>query len=215
MKRLEAAARLLGQVNNLYDIGCDHGYLSFDMLRGGQAKKVHLRDISEKALAHAKATFLGVEGEKCTFTVADGLTGCAPQAGDGVAICGMGGQSALAILQQLPPLAANVVVQVNSQLDVLRNGLAAHGYAILEETLVFEAGRYYTLMRLAPGNMTLSPLEALVGPKLLQNPPPLMKAWLARQIDVFEKAHSAAYDDKAAALLETLTLYKEALACLK
>lgn len=215
MKRLEAAARLLGRVNNLYDIGCDHGYLSFDMLKSGQAQRVHLRDISAKALAHAKTTFLGVDGEKCTFTVADGLRGCAPQAGDGVAICGMGGRSALAILQQLPPLAANVVVQVNSELDVLRNGLAAHGYAICEEDLVLEAGRYYTLMRLAPGNMTLSPLEALVGPKLLQNPPALMREWLCRQIDVFTKAHSAAHGEKAEALWGPLCLYKEALACLE
>jgi tRNA (adenine22-N1)-methyltransferase len=211
--RLEAIIELIGQCNNIYDVGCDHGYMSLELVKRGLAKRIKFSDISAPALEKA---FLNAQEsgllEKASFRVADGLEGESPGEGDAVCISGMGGIAVAEILERAPLLQSKTVVQPNTEIAFLRRALQKMGYGIDDERMVFDNGRFYQVIKLSAGEMQLSKAEELLGPVLLRQKPEILGRYVQRQIMLLERALEGAKDDPqdSVPILSELKIMKEA-----
>lgn len=144
---------MLGECPEFIDVGSDHGRLAAAMLLSGRAKTVLASDISAESLekARALASSLGLDGMR--FAVADGLDAVSflPEGQSySLAICGMGGEVIAGMIArggEASKRARCIVMQPMGGERELRAFLYGSGYAISDEDVTLDAGRYYQLIR--------------------------------------------------------------------
>ena len=177
--RLLLAAEMLRSYHTVADIGCDHGRLSVALLQSFEVARTVAVDVSapslEKAAWLANRTNLF---ERIDLRVGDGLSPLLENEADAIAICGMGGMLIKEILESAqPPLrgARRVVLQPMRGVSDIRKYLYTHGYRIIEDHVVRDAGRLYQIFAAELGKE--DPLPAFwpqncfsVGHKAMQDP---------------------------------------------
>ena len=191
--RLLAAAELVENCSICADVGTDHGKLGAYLLQHSRCEKVTMTDISDNSLSKAQRLIhdLGLQ-QHVRFAVGDGLK---PLLGDEecIVIAGMGSETICHILESDKRFAnATFVLQANVDANKLRAYLTSHGYCIIDEKLAKDGRRYYPLICARTGSCTLTEEEILVGPVLLKNPPPDLRAYLQWQQRVAQKALNGA-----------------------
>ena len=148
--RLAAAAAMLGPAHTVWDVGCDHGFLSAHLITSGAAQNVIATDLSPVSVAKAArlAERRGLS-DRMRFAVTDGLSGFEPSGGYKLAVCGMGGELIADILRRGRSVAENaelIVMQPMRGEEELRFFLSENGYSITDETVVLDNGRDYQLI---------------------------------------------------------------------
>lgn len=168
-----AVCQLVPKVSLGADVGTDHGIISAHLLREGICSRMILSDISAASLEKAKRLFAlhGMQ-DQADFRVADGLRALEEPVG-AVVIAGMGGLSICDILQGgMDKIGrASLILQPQTDAQVLRKWLATNGFRIDAERLAVEGRRYYVVIRAVKGKMRLDGREAFLGPCLLSEPP--------------------------------------------
>ena len=171
-ERLKASAQFVlrateGKENpTMADVGCDHGYLSAYLLERCPQLHVLACDVSAPSLQKAK-DYMGSKGyaDRVRFAVADGLAALdAPV--DAIVIAGMGGETILRIVEAGKEHVgdAALILQANTDLPLLRIGLAQLGFEVVEEAFAQAAGRRYVTMLAQKGEArALTEREALLG----------------------------------------------------
>lgn len=163
------------------EIGADHGITAAHLVRSGTCQHMIVSDISAASLLKAERLFAfhGIT-DRAMFVVADGL-GAIRRPADAIIIAGMGAQTILRILQTDTDRIGNaaLILQANADTPLLRTWLAASGFAIEEERLVLDKGRYYVILRAATGPCAYTPKECYLGPCLLAREDPLWQGYLA------------------------------------
>ena len=151
--RLEAIKRHVQKGLVIADIGCDHAFLSIDLMKEGIAKKVYACDIAKGPLSIAKDHIrrFGYEHEIQTI-LSDGIEKV-PNDTQGIIIAGMGGKTAIHILESELEKAKSyqqIILQVNRGYEELRKWLFEHGFLIQEEWVVQERKFYYLYLFVRP-----------------------------------------------------------------
>ena len=152
--RLEVVPDMVGRVNSVADIGCDHGRLSAALLQRGCAEHIHACDISAESLQKAR-DLLEYIGQKdhVSFYCGDGLSALPVGAFDGVLLLGMGGTLMTRILdaveQPLHGARFGIFQPMRAQSDI-REYLYQHCYHITDDRIVAEQGRLYQVFRAEP-----------------------------------------------------------------
>ena len=172
--RLRAAADLVLQTVReipsplVLDLGCDHGYLSWYLLRQRQDLRVIASDISAASLRKAQMLMdPGLYGGRICFREADGFAALLPEEQpDCAVLAGMGGRLILDLVsrgrERLKETA--LVLQANTDLPLLRSGLAELGFGIQLERFAEVNGRVYAvLLARASEPRALSAKEAYLG----------------------------------------------------
>lgn len=140
--RLEALAQQIKPGETMADIGTDHGFLPIALFLRGISPKVIMVDVSEKALARARAHGKEVQGlSEDNFRVGDGLAPINPGEVDVVVMAGMGGILMTSILEADPAKAGTIdtfVFQPRNHPEVLRHWLSQNDFTIIKESLVRE-----------------------------------------------------------------------------
>ncbi len=148
--RLKATASLVRQGVRVADIGTDHAYLPAFLIQSGRVVSAIACDIGDGPLMNAAATLRDydlqdlIELRKC-----DGLEGVEPDEVDDIFICGMGGELIARIIDAAEWTrdgSKQLILQPMSAVDDLRIYLANNGYTVVEERLVKDSGRLYTVM---------------------------------------------------------------------
>lgn len=188
--RLEAIAQQVTIGCRFADIGTDHAYLPVELLLRGVLDHAIAADLRTGPLERAKQTALqfGVEN-RISFRLCDGLTGIAQEEVDTIAIAGMGGDTIAAILAAAPWTYQNkkqLILQPMSKSYSLRNWLQIHGYQILQEQIVREGKRLYSIWNVKAGNVCPQTLGELWAGK--QSEDPLRVPYLESRISKAEKA---------------------------
>jgi len=103
---------------------------------------------------------------------------------DGVVMAGLGARTMLRVLAARPEIVRDLTWMVlcpSHFEDDLRPGLAALGWHPADEALALERGRFYEVVRAAPGPDPAAPdaVAARWGPRLLERGDPLAAAWIA------------------------------------
>ncbi len=148
--RPEAALRLLGKTGTLADIGCDHGKFGAAALERGLADKVIAGDISAPSLRKA-GRLAEKEGlsARMELRLCSGFSAFEPGEADAAVLLGMGGELIVSILEASPAVVRSlerIVMQPMRGEAELRRYLYLNGFAVLDEAVTFDNGRYYQLI---------------------------------------------------------------------
>ncbi len=153
-KRLEALAAMVTDGSRVCDVGCDHGWLSIALVQSGKSPAAIAMDINrgplEAARGHVTACCLE---DRIDLRLSDGLAGLKPGEADTVVIAGMGGNLIRRILENGKDVLQTVrelVLSPQSEVPAVRRYLRRNGWRILDETMVWEDGKYYFLMKAVP-----------------------------------------------------------------
>ena len=170
-KRLSIVASFVPQGAILLDVGSDHAYLPIELVESGKIERAIAGEVVvgpyQSALKNVKAHGLS---EKIQVRLANGLA--AFEEADQVStitIAGMGGRLIATILEEGLDKLANVerlILQPNNREDELRVWLQAHGFQIVTESILEEAGKFYEILVVEAGEMTLSDSDIRFGPFL-------------------------------------------------
>lgn len=145
--RLSSAAKFVRQGATFADIGTDHAYLPLFLLADGRVNNVILTDINEGPLESAKqnAQDAGLY-DKCRFFLTDGATGLDNEGITDAAICGMGGELIVQIIDTATffrDTGVRLILQPMSHVADLRKYLSNTGFEIIHEEYSYSAGKYY------------------------------------------------------------------------
>lgn len=187
--RLYAIAAQVPQGARLADVGTDHGYLPVWLLLHGRIETAIASDLRKGPLDRARETAQQYGQDKnMSFRLCNGLTDIAADEVDTVVIAGMGGETIAAILAAAPWTGRDklMFLQPMTGMPQLRQWLQRHGYAILEEQIVQEGKRLYSIWTVKGGAMPLlSPAELWAG---VNKPGPLRLDYLSMIEEKVQKA---------------------------
>lgn len=185
-KRLEMVASFVNKGSNLADIGTDHGYIPIILVLRGIVGSAIAMDVKtgplERAANHVRLFHLE---DRIETRLSDGVVQLKAGEADSVVIAGMGGDLVVHILEEGRHLWDDVsqwVLSPQSELDKVRGYLKEHGFSITREAMVFEEGKYYTVMDVVRGEMgEMSPAEQLYGRYLIQNKDLVLQSFLEKE----------------------------------
>lgn len=171
-KRLEVVYEMIDAGKTVADIGTDHAYIPCLLMENNKAKHCYACDIVEGPLNAAKENIQkkGLN-EKIDVILSDGLLNVPPKA-EVIVLAGMGFFTAREILEKgLPfhPQVEQIVIQVNKDVDFLRQWVCEKGYRIDEEKIVKETHFYQILSVRLDFAEKYSEKELFLGPMLLKN----------------------------------------------
>ncbi len=185
-ERMLRTAGFVSSGNRTADVGCDHAYTSIYLVEQGIAPHVVAMDVNVGPLARAKENVkrFGME-DRITLRLSDGLAALSPGEADTVLIAGMGGPLMERILSAHPETVRTVkelVLQPQSELAEFRRFLHANGFRITEEDMLFEDGKYYTILRAEHGEEELwTEEEYLYGKRLRLSAYPVLREFLEEE----------------------------------
>ena len=182
-KRLELVASFVPQGAILLDVGSDHAYLPIELVERGKIESAIAGEVVEgpyqSAVKNVEAHGLK---EKIQVRLANGLAAFeeADQV-SAITIAGMGGRLIATILEEGLDKLANVerlILQPNNREDDLRIWLENHGFQIVAESILEEAGKFYEILVVEAGQMKLSASDVRFGPILSKEVSPVfIKKW--------------------------------------
>ncbi len=209
-KRLQAVADLAGVAGVLADVGTDHGYIPVFLVSCGKAGRAIAMDVNEGPLRRAEENIrqFGLEG-RIETRLSDGLYALSPGEAGVIVIAGMGGALMARILEKgegAACVAERLVLQPQSELPEFRRFLSERGYRITDENMVFEDGKFYSMMAAEwAGNKSdgfrckMTEADLKYGALLIARRHPVLHSYLLRQRkqkqDILEKLGKNARQD--------------------
>lgn len=185
-ERMLRTAAMVSRGNRTADVGCDHAYTSIYLVEQGIAPQVVAMDVNAGPLARAKENVekFGME-ESISLRLSDGLAKLLPGETDTVLIAGMGGPLMERILSEYPETvkaAKELVLQPQSEIGEFRRFLQRAGFRITEEDMLFEDGKYYTILRAEHGSDEVwSEEEYQYGKYLKEDAYPVLDSFLTEE----------------------------------
>lgn len=191
-KRLQAVADLVTSGNRVADVGCDHAYMSIYLVKHKNSPYVLAMDVNEGPLKRADDNIVKYRCQDLIKTRrSNGLEKLEIGEVDTVLIAGMGGMLTAEILSQdidITKSMKELILQPQSDIDIVRRLLSHISYSIIEENMVLEDGKYYVMMKAVPNNTVNESLYALsheeheyYGRILLESKHPVLKSFLSKE----------------------------------
>ena len=177
-KRLEMVASFVPQGAVILDVGSDHAYLPIELVERGQIETAIAGEVVEgpyqSAVKNVEAHGLK---EKIQVRLANGLAAFEEEDQVSViTIAGMGGRLIATILEEGLEKLSNIqrlILQPNNREDDLRIWLQDHGFRIVAESILEEAGKFYEILVVEAGKMELSASDVRFGPFLSKEVSPV------------------------------------------
>lgn len=163
--RLEAIVDLCPSAKVIADIGCDHGYVTAELIVQEKADMVIATEKSQECLNKAVllANSLNIS-PFVSFRLGDGFDALTKHDKVKCAIiAGMGGQEIIKILMHRPKHLFDFVLQPMKDAPMLRNYLVENGFKIVVDKLVKEDDKFYDLIYVTKGRCELVDLEIYFG----------------------------------------------------
>lgn len=150
-KRLMKVASFVTEGMVLADIGTDHGYIPIYLVQNKIIPKAIAMDINEGPIKKAGANIKEHNLEdKITTRLSDGLENLCENEADSVLIAGMGGLLTVKILEEGKKILKGVkelVLSPHSHIEDVRRHILNNGFVITYEDMVYDAGKYYTVIK--------------------------------------------------------------------
>ena len=161
--RLEMVVSTVTSAKSAADIGTDHGHVPIELVRRGIVDRAFAMDVRKGPLSKAKENIAAAcLNEKIETRLSDGLQKLNAGEADSVIIAGMGGELVIHILEDGRHMWDTVdqwILSPHSELHKVREWLHVNGFPIVKEDMVFEEGKFYTIMDVRKAG-TLSKEEA-------------------------------------------------------
>ncbi|MDF2951200.1 MAG: hypothetical protein K0S18_783 [Anaerocolumna sp.] len=187
-KRLQAVADSVTPGNRVADVGCDHAYISIYLIEHGISTKVVAMDVNRGPLERAKENIdRKGYGSRIQVRLSNGLEKLEPDEADSILIAGMGGALVIRILEEgshAVRQCKELILQPQSEIPLVRKYLHEIGFAIIEEQMLEEDGKYYDIIK-AVHSLGSKPYEKEVfyqyGKLLLEGQDLVTKQYLLRE----------------------------------
>lgn len=152
--RLRRIADMVSKGNVVCDVGCDHGFVSIYLIKQGIASFVYAMDVRKGPLDRAKEHIAAYNLEdKIETRLSDGVEKLAVGEAGAMVLAGMGGKLMQKILKEGEDKCKamnELVLGPQSEVAQFRSFLRKEGYAIVEEDMVLEDGKFYPILRVIP-----------------------------------------------------------------
>lgn len=185
-KRLTAVAEMVTPGLRVADIGCDHAYLSIHLVRENISPYIIASDVNKGPLEIARNNIIEYGySDRIDLRLGNGLSSIKSREVDSVVIAGMGGRLIAQILDDGKNVLdgiSEVVMGPQSELPYLRHYLEDNDFAICEENMVIDEGKYYTIIKAIRGNMKLDDdMYYTYGEKLISSKSLVLSEYLNKQ----------------------------------
>ena len=167
--RLKYIASLVSHDMIIGDIGSDHGYLPYYLLKNNIVSFIYASDNKIGPFNNLSSTLKEFEG-KCEVNLKDGLDDL-PSYVNTLSITGMGGDLIISILEKGKNHLShieNMILSPQQNVEGVRRYLNSIGYKIVKERIVFDE-KYYNVLLCKKGEEKLSDIEYKYGKYLLDN----------------------------------------------
>lgn len=164
-ERLEAIVDLCPEAHKIGDIGCDHGFVSAELILQDKAEYVVATEKSEECLNKAILLADAINiSDFISFRQGDGFEALTKYDKLNCAIiAGMGGEEIIKILEGRPKKLYDFVLQPMKDAPMLRAYLNQSGFKIEVDKLVKENGKFYDVIKTTRGWEDLAELEIYFG----------------------------------------------------
>ena len=178
-KRLLEIAKLVDKNKVVYDIGSDHGLLPCFLVTNHISNKVYAVDNKIGPLNHAKETIDKYNlNDKVIPLLSDGLDDVKDD-GQIIVIAGMGYYTVMDIFEGKDlSRYEKIIVQVNKDVDKLRQYISDHNYTIVDEVILKEDKFYQIVVFNTEYHEKYSDIEIAFGPILLQKKEDILLEYL-------------------------------------
>ena len=149
--RLKLIAGFVTEGYVVADIGTDHGYIPIWLIKADRIPRAIAMDIGKGPLERAQENIkqYGYE-DRIETRLSDGLKELRGNEADSVVIAGMGGPLIVSLLEA-GKTALNTVKELilspHTDIYLVRHYLIENGYDIVREEMVYDMGKYYTVMK--------------------------------------------------------------------
>lgn len=190
--RMQAVADMVTTAESVADIGTDHGYVPIYLVEQKKVQHAIAMDVRKGPLSKARENIMKFGcGDRIETRLSDGLSMLKPEEADTVIIAGMGGMLTIRILEEGLEVLQTVrecILQPQSDLDKVRQFLHQHHFRIVQEKMLIDEDKYYTIMRVMHGEESpYTEAENLYGRHLIQERHPVLAAYLQKQKAAKEK----------------------------
>ena len=184
--RLKKIADFVPDGGVMADVGTDHGHLPIYLVSLHKAERAVAMDVRPGPLSRAQQAveMYGLQ-DRIELRLADGLAALKPGEADTVVIAGMGGGLIRKIMGEGKHMWDSVghwILSPQSEIGETRHWLEEHGFSILKEDMVLDAGKYYVIMDVVRGTMHYDhEYEYTFGQDLIRRKHPLLKEFLEQE----------------------------------
>lgn len=147
-KRLKTVASLVRGDVHLADVGCDHGYITANLVSSGKVSQAVACDVNEGPLNSCRDLIeeLGLTSS-VDVRLSDGLKNVNEDECDDVVIAGMGGELIVKILLACPYIIKkHLVLQPMTHPELVRKYLYDNSFVILNDIIVKDGRHYYNIL---------------------------------------------------------------------
>lgn len=164
-ERLEAIVDLCPMAKKIADIGCDHGYVTCELILQSKAEMVIASEKSLDCLNKAVTLADSINIMPfISFRQGDGFDAITKYDKlDCAVIAGMGGKEIIKILSKKPKKLFNFVLQPQSDVILLRQYLIQNKFNIVVDKLVKDGDKFYNVIKVTKGKCNLADLELYFG----------------------------------------------------
>lgn len=168
-KRLKIIASLVPLGARVCDIGTDHAYLSIELSKRKDIKKIIAADLNSKPLYKAQENILKANANGIELRLSNGFEAIKLYETDTAVIAGIGGEVMSNILEQGFNIIKNsdyrLILQPTTSPEMLRKFLFENGFSIDNELPVLENGKLYSVIssHFVGGNIKYLPFECFIG----------------------------------------------------
>ncbi len=149
--RLKLVISFVAPCGAAADIGTDHAYVPITLVKAKTVKRAFALDINRGPLERARKH---IEEENLSEWIetrqSDGLEALCENEADSIIIAGMGGELIANILEKgekVVKTAKELVLSPHSEVFLVRKYLVKNGYQIVREQMIFDMGKYYTVLK--------------------------------------------------------------------
>jgi len=185
--RLSAISELVRPGDRIADIGTDHGWLVLDLLERDIVRHAIAIDRAARPLANAAANLARLDRTRFELRRGDGLQPLSPREVETVVLAGLGGARIGRLLDAAPAVVATlarIVVQPERDWIAMRRWVAARGFALVDERLVADDGRFRLVCAIDPTRADDRPwteADLAFGRRLRVDRGPTWRAWMEQQ----------------------------------
>lgn len=191
-KRLQTVADMIKGQGAVADIGTDHAYIPIYLILSGKTEHAIAMDVRQGPLLRARENIKAYQLEgKIETRLSDGLEKLSDDEADTIVIAGMGGDLMTRILcdgSHALLSKKELILQPQSEIYKVRRQLHAMGYRIVEEKMLIDEGKFYTIMRAVDGEETYArEVEYDYGKCLLEKRDEVLFQFLQKELVSYEK----------------------------
>lgn len=184
--RMKQVADMVEPCRMIADVGCDHGYVSIYLIDQGIAEGAIAMDIRPGPLSRARENVArkGLQN-RIQCRLSDGLESLKDGEADTVIIAGMGGPLMIGIIDRGMKRGQKIktlVLQPQSEIPEVRRYLHSVGYELVQEHMLYEDGKYYTVMKaIKQEPVSWKPVEYEYGKCLLKEQSEVLYQYLRKE----------------------------------